>query len=237
MTFTDTLMRALAVLGLVAVLLLGAWGIIQIALWIPTLFNHEPAPIVQQNAPATQQATQTQPEPTPAPAPARTPAKVVAKTARAALYGLPDLSVNIISNSRGTVQFRVQNIGTNIAPAGWSFTAALPNASVPYVEAGQKSLNPGDGVIYTLGYNANYGGYSYYNNYNYGYAGYYGHNYSTNCGYSLSYTYNGVYNYPTQGPYTCVMNQNNSVVTITVDPQNFVQEYNKNNNTVTVAAY
>lgn len=280
MTFTDTLLRVLSVLGLIAILLLGAWGIIQIALWIPTLFNGT-VPVAQQTQ--TQQTAQTQPAtqpayvaPAPTPAPAPAPAKkvVTAKVAtRAALYGLPDLSVSIISNSRGTVEFTVKNIGTNSAPSGWSFTANLPGASAPYVAAGQQSLRPGDGVIYTLSYNTGYNNYQNYNN------SYYP---NQNCGYTISYTYNGVYNYPQQNGYTCptyynqqynsmptyngyntinstryncvgyqsgciangntypynTYNYNNQynnyggVVTITVDPQNFVSEYNKSNNTV-----
>ena len=38
-SFKDLVLRAVAVVGLVAVLLVGAWGIIQIAFYIPTLFG------------------------------------------------------------------------------------------------------------------------------------------------------------------------------------------------------
>ncbi|KKW32196.1 MAG: hypothetical protein UY78_C0048G0001, partial [Parcubacteria group bacterium GW2011_GWA1_53_13] len=37
--FKENLVRVVAVLGLIAVLLLGAWGIIQLAFFIPTLFS------------------------------------------------------------------------------------------------------------------------------------------------------------------------------------------------------
>lgn len=39
-TFRENLVRVVAVLGLIAVLLLGAWGIIQIAFYIPSLFGN-----------------------------------------------------------------------------------------------------------------------------------------------------------------------------------------------------
>lgn len=38
-TFRESALRVVAVLGLIAILLLGAWGIIQIALYLPTLFG------------------------------------------------------------------------------------------------------------------------------------------------------------------------------------------------------
>ena len=38
-SFTDLVLRAVAVVGLVAILLVGAWGIIQLAFYIPTLFG------------------------------------------------------------------------------------------------------------------------------------------------------------------------------------------------------
>lgn len=38
-TFKDNVLRVVAVLGLIAVLLLGAWGIIQLAFWLPSLFG------------------------------------------------------------------------------------------------------------------------------------------------------------------------------------------------------
>ena len=49
-SFKDILLRAVAVIGLVAVLLVGAWGIIQIAFYIPTLFGtSDEAPTAQTN--------------------------------------------------------------------------------------------------------------------------------------------------------------------------------------------
>jgi hypothetical protein len=38
-TFRENALRVIAVLGLIAILLLGAWGIIQIAFALPTFFS------------------------------------------------------------------------------------------------------------------------------------------------------------------------------------------------------
>jgi hypothetical protein len=89
------------------------------------------------------------------------------------LSGLPDLTANIIavgylagastdtfiatttvpSGFRPAVKFAIENTGTNIAQAGWRFTAALPTQSA-YVFSSdpQQALNPGDRIEYVLGF-------------------------------------------------------------------------------------
>jgi hypothetical protein len=76
------------------------------------------------------------------------------------LYGAPDLAVQIVSaptqaqiGSRVSLQFVVTNIGTNVAPAGWTFNAVLPYQPIyVYPSGGQQKLYPGDKIVYTLGY-------------------------------------------------------------------------------------
>lgn len=88
------------------------------------------------------------------------------------LYGLPDLSVQITQapqaaavGSRISLQFVVSNIGTNVA-SNWDLNAVLPYDPIFVYPAGaQRTLYPGDKIIYTLGYDVvpagNYG-YDYY---------------------------------------------------------------------------
>ncbi len=78
-------------------------------------------------------------------------------------YGRPDLSVSITSvdtsnlyntnvSDNVLVKFEVKNIGTN--PSGqWKFNATLPSTSMPtYNSDLQRNLNPGDKIIFTLGF-------------------------------------------------------------------------------------
>ena len=140
---------------------------------------------------------------------------------RAALYGYGDLAVRINSmtpsvNGLTSVVFTVENIGTNVVASGWMFNANLPiNGSYLYTSAPQRSLNPGDKIVYTLTF-SNAGNY---NNYQYDPSGfsYSAPGYYTGPGYNNG-NYNYGYNY--SGP-----------VTITVDPQNVVWEANEYNNT------
>lgn len=88
------------------------------------------------------------------------------------LYGAPDLAVQIVSaptqaqiGSRISLQFVVTNIGTNVAPAGWTFNAVLPYQPIyVYPSGGQQKLYPGDKIVYTLGYDVvpSYGSGDYY---------------------------------------------------------------------------
>jgi hypothetical protein len=176
----------------------------------------------------------------------------------ATLYGSPDLAVSMGTlaggNGNYSATFTIQNVGTNVTPANWTFNAWLPtNGGYTYTSAPQQALRPGDKIVYTLAFNtgSNYTTYgSTYNNYLYGQQGWY---YYQNCGYSTTYTYNGAYNYPGQ-TYNCNGNtsyptyyNNNSynsyntypqyntygsVMTVTVDPNNYVAESSEANNTV-----
>jgi len=88
------------------------------------------------------------------------------------LSGLPDFSVTITavgylattsagsfvasstvpSGSRPAVRFTIKNIGTNIGEQ-WRFSASIPTtSSYLYYSPFQQSLNPGDSIDYTLGF-------------------------------------------------------------------------------------
>lgn len=174
----DMFLRGIAILGLIAVLLLGAWGIIQIALHLPgffgrvgssitSVFNREPSPVATTTptTPATQTPT------TPAkPATAvqnksgKTSSTYVASGKRTNLYGLPDLTIHLVSSysawGRTTVQFQVSNLGTNVAGQGWSFNATLPIQNSYTVNSGPEPvLYPGDRIVYTLTFDSGDYGY------------------------------------------------------------------------------
>jgi hypothetical protein len=94
----------------------------------------------------------------------------VAAPTRPALYGYPDLFVSInnaypAGNNRTTVQFTVQNIGTNLTPAGWIFNTEFPwdDSSYTYVSPSQQALYPGDRIVYTLSFDTDNGYDSRYN--------------------------------------------------------------------------
>src|SRR3989338_2680 len=100
-TFREHILRVVAVIGLIAVLLLGAWGIIQLAFFIPTFLGNIGGSLTAKNeAPKTTATTTVKtavvtetPKPvvkTPAAKPAATTYVASAKP-RAALYGYPDL--------------------------------------------------------------------------------------------------------------------------------------------------
>lgn len=93
-------------------------------------------------------------------------------TATGALSGLPDLVVDISSvgylasisadsfvatstmqsSNRPAVKFTVKNIGTNKS-GQWRFSASIPTqSSYLYYSPFQQSLNPGDSIDYTLGF-------------------------------------------------------------------------------------
>ncbi|MDQ5955475.1 MAG: hypothetical protein QG621_478 [Patescibacteria group bacterium] len=84
------------------------------------------------------------------------------------LYGNPDLVARIISarpvGDRYSVQFEISNVGTNVTPYGWEFTANLPlTPAYTYASHPQQKLYPGDKIVYTLGFDAPTYNY-YYNN-------------------------------------------------------------------------
>ncbi len=181
-TFKEHVLRVVAVVGLIAVLLLGAWGIIQLAFFIPGFLSNIAGGIINRT-PTTQTETPSTPTTdtnTPATPPIKTttkPTTVVAskptstaKTSyvpsnnRTNLYGYPDLQVRILSNPsmvragiQMSLQFVVENVGTNVSPQNWTFTASLPyNPVYTYQSQGQQALYPGDKIVYTLGYTAQY---------------------------------------------------------------------------------
>ena len=88
------------------------------------------------------------------------------------LSGLPDLVVNINaigylattsadsfvasstvpSGSRPAIRFTIKNIGTNRS-GEWRFSASIPTSTAyVYMSPPQQSLNPGDSIEYTLGF-------------------------------------------------------------------------------------
>lgn len=93
-------------------------------------------------------------------------------TSPASYFGLPDLAVTVTQvgylttatadsfvaasvvphGYRPAVKFTVKNIGTNVAGA-WAFSANIPTSlSNTYQSTTQQSLNPGDSIDYTLGF-------------------------------------------------------------------------------------
>jgi len=112
-------------------------------------------------APSTKTATTTKPATT-TKKPSGTTTKYVASGRTTNLYGYPDLAVRITQNP-GTVragtqvslQFVVENVGTNVTPRDWVFSASLPyNPVYTFQSQGQQALYPGDKIVYTLGYTA-----------------------------------------------------------------------------------
>ncbi|HEY5383105.1 MAG TPA: hypothetical protein VIJ88_00950 [Candidatus Paceibacterota bacterium] len=145
---------------------------------------------------------------------------------RAALYGYPDLAVHIVSvvpnGTRTTVQFVIENDGTNSVRSGWTFNATLPiDGGYTFESQPQQMLYPGDKIVYNLGFDNTFGsaqngsyntGPSYYNAGGYTCNGY-------NC--TTPSQYNTGYN---ATPYSI------GTITITADPQSYIAELNKGNN-------
>ncbi len=151
------------------------------------------------------------------------------------LYGYGDLAVHFtsVAPSANTtaVTFVIENDGTNVITSGWTFNATLPiNGSYTFGSQPQQTLYPGDKIAYTLrfaGTNPPSPSPYQYNQYNYS-AGYQTSGYNCN-GFSCNnnnYLNNSYPNYQ-YGNY----GYQTAVVTITADPQNYVPEYNKGNNT------
>lgn len=263
-TLKDRALQAIAILGLIALLLLGAWGIIQIAFTLygflgnsapsslSTTSKTEQVVTTSANANTTTQPAQNlstgsgEPRKASPSAGGSASSYVPAKAAARTLYGAPDLSVSIgsvtnLGGGRYSAQFTIQNVGTNATPYGWTFNASLPTSpTYTYASNQQQALNPGDKVVYTLGFSNVESGYSY---------NYYGYNtypYPANCGYTANYTYNGVYSYP-GASYTCNTNNNyngntyynygSKIVTVSVDPYNYIGESSEANNTASAVAY
>lgn len=163
------------------------------------------------------------------------------------LYGSPDLQVRMLSNpgvvyggQKVSLQFAIENVGTNIASANWIFTANLPyQGGYTYQSPTQQALYPGDKIVYTLGYTAQGGNQvctTQYPNLPAGQAGYncpqpytttydpyttqWGYPYATLPGYSYPNTYGAA------GVQTA---------TITTDPYNMIWESNESNNSASVS--
>ena len=221
-TFQENAIRVISVIGLIAVLLLGAWGIIQLAFFIPTFLSNIGGSLtpktITTNTGAPKVATTTVQTPAvvapvqevqkpavtkPAAKPAAT--YVASAKPRPALYGYPDLQVRMLGNQNAvyaggqvSIQFVIENVGTNMAPANWFFTASLPYPQTyTYQSPVQQALYPGDKIVYTLGFIAN-------SPYQYQYQ-----------------------NYPYYGQ--------TSVVSIHADPYNLVYELNEGNNTAGIS--
>lgn len=165
------------------------------------------------------------------------PAAYYPAATRAALYGYPDLATRIISvtpnGTRTTVQFVIENDGTNIVPGGWTFNASLPiNGSYTFTSQPQQALYPGDKIVYNLAFDNTYNAAQYPQ---YPSTGYSASGYACN-GYNCGGTY-----YNTCNNNSCNTNYNNGyansysagTVTITADPLNYITELNKANNTAT----
>lgn len=101
-----------------------------------------------------------------------------AAAATPALHGLPDLAVTITGvgylattsatsfvasstvphGSRPAVRFTIKNIGTN-SITHWRFSASIPTQTAyTYISLYQQTLNPGDSIDYTLGFDQATGG-------------------------------------------------------------------------------
>lgn len=288
--FTEMFLRLVAIVGLIAVLILGAWGIILLAFNLVGIFtgsvdlkslftSKTPTEEVATTPVVTTKPTTSTSKPTTSGTVTQAQPTAVYNAAPrvSQLYGLADLKVTITSvnslssyQGRTVVQFMVENAGTNIALSGWSFNAQLPMVNAQaytYQSQGQQALYPGDSIAYTLTYddpNArnmypcttqypnNNCTYQYNNGYNYN-----NYQYPNN---GTCYTFNGYQNIPGPCPlgydqngnplygsnnqyyyqqnyynpnYNYNYNQNYGyrTVSVTVDPQNWVQEAVEYNNT------
>ncbi len=118
---------------------------------------------------ATPVAPVAKPTPTPVPTPApvkvktvatpRTPSTNYTASGRTSyLYGASDLAVRILSvtpaaNGRYVAQFVIENIGTNVARSGWTFTSDLPTDPMyTFLSQPQQKMYPGDKIVYTMGF-------------------------------------------------------------------------------------
>jgi hypothetical protein len=166
----------------------------------------------------------------------------VASGVRTNLYGSPDLIVRMVSNpgvvyagTQVNLQFVVENVGTNVAPANWMFTANLPyQGGYNYQSPAQQALYPGDKIVFTLGYvsspnNSTQVCTTQYPNYNCPQS--YSYSYDQNTAWSYPYAnLPGYTNYPAPTGYAGVQ-----TASVTVDPFNQVLESNEVNNTASVS--
>ncbi len=260
--YRDTLLRGIALLGLIVVLVLGAWGIILLAFNLPSFLggvsdsvsglftrgDEEPEVIIDEEPEVPTVVTPSQPvtptRPT-TPTTPNQPSYVYTPAAVAApqLYGYADLKVTILSvvpaGNRYVMQFMVENAGTNVAYSGWNFNAILPlNTQYTYQAPGQQALNPGDRIVYTLGFDRPYYNQPdvctmqypnpncpWYNNYNNDDCEWNDRRDRWECDDNRYYSYNDYPYYNNQNIWA-----GNRTVTVTIDPYNRVLEGNEYNN-------
>jgi len=152
----EVFLRTIAIVGLLAVLVLGAWGIILLAFNLPSVFSNvgssisavfnaedtEPVDETPVTTIPTQPTTPTTPvKPTTPTTPSNnnTYTYVPAAVQATQLYGYGDLAVTISSvqptnqyygqtqnTRRYTMQFTVSNVGTNVVQSGWNFNTLIP---------------------------------------------------------------------------------------------------------------
>ena len=157
--------------------------------------------------------------------------------------GTTDLAVSItaiipLSGNMYSVRFVVENFGTKVSPNGWTFNVKLPvGYDYTYRSGAQQALFPGDKIMYSLTFSgAPYGGSNncYSQNQPYTYPSYspsYNNNpfvyHPTSLGYSVYGSSQNGNCYGYGGTYA------NNVVQVVVDPDSYVQENNRQNNTAT----
>ncbi len=192
----DASLRALAIVGFIALIACGIWLAIYSARYVPAavdrvssaavalsgIFNRDNDSgdngAVATSTPNTggTTATSTTATSTPITHPGTStggtyPSGGTASTT--APYGLADLSASVLavgylagpstdtfvasstvpSGMRPAFKFVIKNVGTNVMPANWRFTASLPNPSLAlFTSQPQQLLNPGDSIEYTLGF-------------------------------------------------------------------------------------
>lgn len=176
----EMFLRTVAIIGLLAVLILGAWGIIVLATSLPSIFERagsgitsifvsnddeenteEETPIEEPSEEEIDEEPETPVVTTPKPsAPSKPVTYVPAATPATSLYGQADLRARIVSlresGDRMNATFIIENIGTNAAHYGWQFEAEFPwqDDTYSYSSTGQQPLYPGDHIVYTLGFDA-----------------------------------------------------------------------------------
>jgi hypothetical protein len=160
--------------------------------------------------------------------------------------GMTDLAVSIsgiipLSGNMYSVRFVVENVGTKLSPNGWTFDAKLPvGYDYTYRSGSQQALYPGDKIMYSLTFSgAPYGGYNNcYPQTQQTYPTYYQPTYSgsnpfvyqpSSLGYSIYGSYQSGNCYSYGGTY------GNNLVRIVVDPESYVVENNRHNNTATAS--
>ncbi len=165
--------RALGIVGVILVLIIGLWGVFSLAKHAPGLFANigrfasapfsskfdrsqtaavaETETTSQDTQPAATTKTQS-PDGGPL-SPAVKTTVQVPKKPTSIPAGYVDLSVRILSTARGGAQFEIKNNGTKTAPAGWTFSASLPLPTpYTYTSDPQQALPPQGYIINNLGW-------------------------------------------------------------------------------------